>query len=321
MGIRGLNTFIKKICPECLSINDISKYNGKIFAIDASILLYKFRYMAHINETLYITCLLNRIYYYFNNNIIPVFVFDGIPPIEKKETLKKRSNVKEKIKSKIEVLELIKIDNNNEHEKLNIKQEIIKLTNQLVYVNKYHILECKKLLNLLGVPYVDAPDEAEKYCVFLYKKNIVDYVVTDDTDVLTFGGYSVLKTSIKNNIQEIDFNILLKKLEYSLDKFIDFCILSGCDYLTYVPNLGINTVYNLFKKYENIEDIIKLNKYNFPNNYNYKNVRKIFIDFEYNIDNIRFKLNDINYKELELFLSNLQIRNYKSYINKFYNLI
>lgn len=321
MGIKGLNTFIKRFCPECLSINKISKYNGKVFAIDASILLYKFRYMAHINETLYITGLLNRIYYYLNNNIIPVFVFDGIPPIEKKETLKKRSNVKDKIKSKIEVLESIDIDNKNEDDKLNIKQEIIKLTNQLVYVNKYHILECKKLLNLLGVPYVDAPDEAEKYCVFLYKKNIVDYVVSDDTDVLTFGGYKVIKTSIKNNIQEIDFNILLGKLEYSLDKFIDFCILSGCDYLTYVPNLGINTVYNLFKKYDNIEDIIKLNKYNFPDNYNYKNARKIFSEFKYNIDNIEFKLNNINYKELELFLSNLQIKNYKTYVNKFYNLI
>ena len=44
-------------------------------------------------------------------------------------------------------------------------------------------------------------------------------------------------------------------------KFIDFCILSGCDYLPYVPNLAINTVYSLFKKYNKIEDIIKLDKY------------------------------------------------------------
>ena len=319
MGIKGLNTFIKKICPECMSLNNISKYNGKTFAIDASILLYKFRYMAHINESLYITGLLNRIHYYLINNIIPVFVFDGVPPIEKKETLKKRSNIKQKIKSKIEALE--SIDSNDDYDKFNIKQEITKLNNQLVYVNKYHILECKKLLTLLGIPFVTAPDEAEKYCVFLYNKKLVDYIVTDDTDVLTFGGINVLKTNIKNNIQEINLNILLNKLNYSNEKFIDFCILSGCDYLTFIPNLGINTVYSLFKKnnnnVDNIDNIIKLNKYNFPENYNYKNVRKIFLEFNYDIDIIKFELAPINYSDLELFLLNSQIKNTKNYINKF----
>ena len=319
MGIKGLNTFIKKICPECMSLNNISKYNGKTFAIDASILLYKFRYMAHINESLYITGLLNRIHYYLINNIIPVFVFDGVPPIEKKETLKKRSNIKQKIKSKIEALE--SIDSNDDYDKFNIKQEITKLNNQLVYVNKYHILECKKLLTLLGIPFVTAPDEAEKYCVFLYNKKLVDYIVTDDTDVLTFGGINVLKTNIKNNIQAINLNILLNKLNYSNEKFIDFCILSGCDYLTFIPNLGINTVYSLFKKnnnnVDNIDNIIKLNKYNFPENYNYKNVRKIFLEFNYDIDIIKFELAPINYSDLELFLLNSQIKNTKNYINKF----
>ena len=311
MGIRGLNTFIKKICPECVTYNDISKYKGKIFAIDTSILLYKFRYMAHLNETLYITIFMNRIYYYLSNNIIPVFVFDGVPPVEKKETLKKRSNIKEKIKTKIDLLSNIELDDENK------QKEINKLTNQLVYVNKYHILECKKLLTLLGIPFLNAPDEAEKYCVFLYKKKLVDYVVTDDTDVLTFSGNNILKTNIKNNIQEVNLNILLNKLNYSNDKFVDFCILSGCDYLPFIPGLGINTVYNLFKKYNNIDDIIKLEKYNFPINYDYKNVKNIFTCFDYDLNIIDFKLKNIDFKELEIFLQNLQIKNYNTLINKF----
>ena len=311
MGIRGLNTFIKKTCPECITYNDISKYNGKKFAIDTSILLYKFRYMAHLNETLYITIFINRIFYYLSNNIIPVFVFDGVPPIEKKETLKKRTNIKEKIKTKIDLLSNIEIDNESK------QKEISKLTNQLVYVNKYHISECKKLLTLLGIPFLNAPDEAEKYCVFLYKKKLVDYVVTDDTDVLTFGGNVILKTNIKNNIQEVNLNILLNKLNYSNDKFIHFCILSGCDYLPFIPGLGINTVYNLFKKYNNIDDIIKLEKYKFPNDYNYENIKKLFTCFNYDLDIIEFKLNTINFKELEIFLQKLQIKNYINLINKF----
>ena len=306
MGIRGLNSFIKKTCPECVSINNINKYSGQTFAIDASILLYKFRYMSHLNENSYITGLINRIHYYLQHNIIPVFVFDGKPPDEKRETLKKRANIKNKIKIKIESL--------NEYDN---KQEILKLNNQLIYVNKYHILECQKLLDILGIPYITAPDEAEKFCVYLYNKQLVDYIVTDDTDVLTFGGYKIIKTNIKNNICEADLNILLNKLNYSNKKFIDFCILSGCDYLPFIPNLAINTVYSLFKKYDKIEDIIKLNKYFFPDNYNYEMVRDIFTKFNYEMDISNFYLNKPNINELISFLNNLEIKNVSNYSQKF----
>ena len=44
MGIRGLNTMIKKLSPDAVTLNDISKYRNSIVAIDCSILLYKFKY-------------------------------------------------------------------------------------------------------------------------------------------------------------------------------------------------------------------------------------------------------------------------------------
>ena len=81
MGIRGLNTFIKKVCPECVTYNKITKYSGKVFAIDASILIYKYRYISKINDSSHIIGFINRVKYYLSNNIIPVFIFDGIPPI------------------------------------------------------------------------------------------------------------------------------------------------------------------------------------------------------------------------------------------------
>jgi len=40
---------------------------------------------------------LNRIKYYLNNKITPVFIFDGVPPEQKKITLKKRQSIKRKI--------------------------------------------------------------------------------------------------------------------------------------------------------------------------------------------------------------------------------
>ncbi len=99
MGIRGLNTFIKKTCPECITVNKISKYEHKTFGIDASILLYKYIHISNIDESCnnsHIIGFLNRIKYYLNNNIVPVFIFDGVPPEQKKITLKKRQNIKKK---------------------------------------------------------------------------------------------------------------------------------------------------------------------------------------------------------------------------------
>ncbi len=248
MGIRGLNTFIKKICPECITTNDITKYEGTTFGIDASILLYKYRHISNIDNSCinsHIIGFINRTLYYKKYNIIPVFIFDGIPPEQKKITLKKRQSLKRKIYEKIEILQ--QLDPKTDDEKLEIENEITKLSTQIINVTKIHIDDVKTVLNLLGVKYYDAPDEAEKYCVYLQNEKIIDYIVSDDTDVFTFGGNKVLKSSIKNNIVETDINQFLIKANLDKNKFIDFCILSGCDYLPIVPYLAINTVNTLFK--------------------------------------------------------------------------
>ena len=320
MGIRGLNTFIKKVCPESITSNKIDKYSGKIFGIDASILLYKYRHISNIDESCtnsHIIGFLNRIKYYKNNNITPVFIFDGAPPEQKRITLKKRQTIKKKIYEKIEILQDLKTDNKNEQKE--IDKEISNLSRQIINVTKTHVTEVKTLLTILGINYYDAPDEAEKYCVFLQKNGIIDYIVTDDTDVFTFGGVNILKSSIKNDLIETDIQMFLKKIEYDNNKFVDFCILSGCDYLSYVPNLAINTVYTLFKKHNNIEDIIGLNKYSFPEEYSTEilnEIRSIFVKFEYDKPE-KLKNQQVNKIEFKNFLEKMNIKNFNKIVEKF----
>ena len=314
MGIRNLNTFIKKVCPECITENEIDKYKGKTFAIDCSILIYKYRYVSNVIENAHITGFINRVKFYLTNDILPVFIFDGNPPQAKRNTLLKRNQHKKKIEDKIDVLQ--KTDTDNSVEQIEIDEEISKLSKQIIYVKKEHIYDCKKILELLGIPYVSAPDEAEKYCAFLQINGLVDYTVTDDTDSLTFGCNNVIKTTVKNKIIETDLNILLKKIEYTQKKFIDFCILSGCDYTPFIPGLAINTVNALFKKYSTIEEVIENTKYNFPEDYNYVEARDIFENFNYEKAE-KFKSKNIDFENLKIFLEEKKINNIDKIINIF----
>ena len=279
MGIRGLNTVIKKYAEDAIKTFDISKYKNSKVAIDCSILLYKFKYASRA-ENSHLIGIANRVKFYLMNGILPVFIFDGVPPDAKRVTLVKRQANKEKMYIRLE--ELRASNPETEQEKKSTNEEIEKLLSQLIVIKKSHIDDSKELLEKAGIPYCTAPEDAEKYCAFLQRNGLVDYTVTDDTDASTFGCPIILKTSINKNITEINTNVILDKFGMSHDSFVDFCILSGCDYTEPIPQIGPITSYNLIKKHGSIEEILKTMPKEYPN-FNYEISRKIFKEFNYDI--------------------------------------
>lgn len=279
MGIRGLNALIKKHSPESITQNDIRKYYGTIVAIDCSILLYKFKYACKA-ENSHLVGIANRVKFYVMNGILPVFIFDGVPPEAKNITLEKRQAIKQKIYTRLD--ELKEKVPRSEEEENEINNEIEKLQSQIIIVKKYHVDQCKEFLEKSGIPYFTAPNDAEKYCAFLQKNNLVNYTVTDDSDALTFGCSHVLKTSINKQITEINLEKLLLDIDMSIDNFVDYCILSGCDYTESIPQIGPITAYNLIKKYKCIENIVS-NGIKLTDNFNYDVCRDIFTTFDYEL--------------------------------------
>lgn len=299
MGIRGLNNIIKKYSPECTTNKNIGHYKNSIFAIDCSILIYKFRYASKV-ENAHLIGIANRVKFYMMNDILPVFVFDGIPPEAKKNTIEKRQNAKYKLYERLE--EIAKVVPENDEHKATLDAEMEKIKNQLIIVKKHHIDDCKELLEKSGIPYINAPEDAEKYCAFLQKNNFVDFTVTDDTDAMTFGCSKILKTNINKDIIEIDLNKLLEDFKMTHEMFIDYCILSGCDYTDTLNQIGPVTAFNLIIKHQSIENFLELNQNKNKDTFDFLTARKIFKNFDYELPESKFKLKNINKDELLEFL-------------------
>lgn len=300
MGIRGLNNLIKKYSPDAENVKDIKEYSGCIFGIDCSILLYKFKYASKA-ENSHLVGIVNRIKYYMSNGILPVFVFDGDPPEAKRNTIQKRQDNKEKLYVRIEELRILEIDAKTDAEKKTLADEITRISSQIIRIKKSHILECKELLEKSGVPYCTAPEDAEKYCAFLQKNGFIDYTVTDDTDAMTFGCEKIIKTSI-NKIIEIDTNKVLQNFEMTMEMFVDFCILSGCDYSDTIASVGPVTSFNIIKQHKSINNYIeKLTVKPDKLKIEFEIAKKIFTEFDYVIPE-KFKINSYNKKDLLKFL-------------------
>ena len=85
MGIKYLNRYIQSQCVKSVNQIHLSDLSQKKIVIDTSIYLYRYVADDTLLENFYLMISIFRKY-----NIIPLFVFDGKPPKEKRELLKKR---------------------------------------------------------------------------------------------------------------------------------------------------------------------------------------------------------------------------------------
>ncbi|XP_011652266.1 DNA repair protein UVH3 isoform X2 [Cucumis sativus] len=128
-----------------------------------------------------------------------------------------------------------------EQERLNLGDEQKRLERNAESVNSEMFAECQELLQMFGLPYIIAPMEAEAQCAYMELANLVDGVVTDDSDVFLFGARSVYK-NIFDDRKYVE-TYFMKDIEHELglnrDKLIQMALLLGSDYTEGVSGIGI----------------------------------------------------------------------------------
>jgi 5'-3' exonuclease len=229
MGIRHLNRFLKDNASTSIKLCNLAELSGKKIAIDISIYMYRFASDNTLIENIYL--MLGAFRYY---NIIPIFVFDGKPPPEKHELLKKRKEDKEEAEEEYnqlkKTLEMNRDMDESYRQEIMYNMDILKKT--FVSISKNDIENVKTLIRCYGATYYDAPNEADELCALLTIKEKVWACLSEDMDVFVYGCPRVIRyLSLLNHTAVIyDVKKILTNLGITQKELREICVLSGTDY-------------------------------------------------------------------------------------------
>ncbi|MBM3898109.1 MAG: flap endonuclease-1 [Thaumarchaeota archaeon] len=264
--------------------------SGRTVAVDAYNALYQFLSIirGETGEPLMdsegkITSHLSGLFYRNLNlltlGIRPVYVLDGKPPELKRVEIERRRAARQEA--------IVMYERALERGDLESAKRYASATSVM---KDYMIADTKKILNLLGIPYIEAPSEGEATAAELCQKDIVSDVASQDYDSLLFGAKRLIRNltisgrrklpgkNIFINLEpeEIELQTVLSELQISREQLIDIAILLGTDFNPDgFEKVGPKTALKYIKTYGRLEKIPQLQEQ--LNQVNYDAIRAIFL--------------------------------------------
>ena len=247
MGIKNLNKFLIDNCKKSsIKRTHLSELESKTIVIDTSIYLYKFAADGTLLEHFY---LMISIFHHYK--IIPIFIFDGKPPKEKRELLIQRRNLRLESEKQYQIkkTELEQVDDIDE--KLELEKEIEILKRDATSISYDDLAIIKKLMTAYGVKYYCAEGEADIFCAQMVLSGKAWGCMSDDMDMFLYGCNRVFRnfSLLHHNVMEYNMDAILVDLDMKLVAFREIAVLSGTDYNINM-HMDINKLFGLYKKYK-----------------------------------------------------------------------
>ena len=249
----------------------VEELSGQRVAIDGYNVLYQF--LTSIRQadgslltdsegrvTSHLSGILFRFSKLVENGLKLCIVFDGKPPDLKKNLLEQRRQ--RKIKAQIEWEAAIEA---GDIETARTKAQ------QTTRLDPNMVTESKNLLDLLGIPWVDAPSEGEAQVASLLNQGMVDYGASQDFDTVLFGASKFIRNLtlsgrrklpkqqkwVEVSPEIIDLEMSFQKLELNREQLIDVAILMGTDFNPGIDGVGPKRGLKLIQEFGKAEGALE----------------------------------------------------------------
>lgn len=202
---------------------------------------------------------------FHENGLAPVFVFDGAVLELKEDEMQRRREQRADAAERLAEAEAA----GDEARARSLRAQTQRLTPTILETSR-------ELLDILDVPVVDAPDEAESQAAHMARTGVVDYVGTEDYDALLFGAPLTLRNLTGSGDPEcMELDATLDHLGVTLPQLVDIAILCGTDYNDGVHGIGPKTALKRIAAGESLEEIAASRDADIPN---LEAIRSIYLD-------------------------------------------
>jgi len=245
----------------------LEDFSGRVLAIDAFNTLYQFLaiirqpdgtpLMDHAGRvTSHLSGIIYRVSNFAAAGIKPAFVFDGEPPRLKARTIIDRGEIKKRAEREwheaVEIGDLATARTK--------AMQTSRLTGDMVG-------QSKRLLDLLGIPWIQAPAEGEAQASAMAQTGVAYAAASQDFDSLLFGSPRLVKNLAitgrrklprKNAYvdvepEEISLEATLANLGITREQLVDMGLLIGTDFNDGVKGIGPKKALALIKKHGSLE--------------------------------------------------------------------
>ena len=243
--------------------------------------------------------ILNRTTSMLSMGIQPIFIFDGQSPELKADELAARR----KRRLEAEAIHKQALEDGD-------YQTAQKMAQRIVHYSTEMIDDTKKMLDLLGVRWVDAAAEGEGQAAVMAVKGQLEIVATQDWDALLYGSPILVRNLMSHGskrhgrtvkAQQINLQELLTAHDLTREQLVDLAIMIGTDFHPGLKGIGPKTGIKLIKSLGTIEAICEEKGKEVPERLD--EIREIFLNHPCNeVDAEDLKPGTVDVKGLTQFL-------------------
>jgi flap endonuclease-1 len=238
---------------------DLPRLKGRTVAVDALNILYQFLAIIRQRDgellkdsqgrvTSHLSGLFYRSINLIEEGINPIYVFDGEPPSLKKETLKKRQEIKREARREWRQA----VEDGRTEDIKKYAQQTSRITDDMIH-------DAKLLLESMGIPHIQAPSEGEAQAALLATKGDAYAAASQDYDSLLFDAPRLVRNltltgrrklpgknvyiTVKTEL--VVLQNILQELTITREQLVEIGLLIGTDYNEGISGVGPKTALKL----------------------------------------------------------------------------